>query len=82
MANIIKSNNDFEKIIAIIEQSKARAIKAVNAEMIEMYWQIGKYINEKTANDGWGKVLFKNFQISLNILIQCPAGFQLRTSGV
>lgn len=39
MAGIIKYNDDFENIIAIIEHSKARAIKAVNSEMIEMYWQ-------------------------------------------
>ena len=52
MVDIIQYNNDFENIIAIIEHSKARAIKAVNAEMIEMYWQIGKYISEKAANDG------------------------------
>lgn len=45
VADIIQYNNDFENIIAIIEHSKARAIKAVNAEMIKMYWQIGKYIS-------------------------------------
>ena len=37
MAHIINYNNDFENIIAIIEQSKVRAIRSVNAEMIEMY---------------------------------------------
>ena len=37
MSDIIKYSNDFESIIAIIENSKSRAIKAVNAEMIEMY---------------------------------------------
>ena len=55
MSAIISYNNDFENIIAIIEQSKMRAVKAVNAELIDMYWQIGKYISEKAANDGWGK---------------------------
>lgn len=38
MVDIINYNNIFESIIAIIEQSKTRAIRAVNAEMIEMYW--------------------------------------------
>ena len=41
MADVTKYSNDFENIVAIIEQSKARAIRAVNAEMIDMYWQIG-----------------------------------------
>lgn len=54
-------NNDFESIIAIIEQSKARAFRAVNAEMIEMYWQIGKYISEKSNNDDWGKSVVQDF---------------------
>ncbi|MBR4050772.1 MAG: DUF1016 family protein [Clostridia bacterium] len=61
MADIISYDNDFESIIAIIEQSKMRAIKAVNAELIDMYWQIGKYISEKAANDGWGKGIVQEF---------------------
>ncbi len=61
MADIINYNNDFENIIAIIERSKAKAIKAVNAEMIEMYWQIGKYISEKADNEGWGKSVVQDF---------------------
>ena len=65
MADIIQYNNDFENIIAIIERSKARAIRAVNAEMIEMYWQIGKYISEKAANNGWGKSVVQDFALFL-----------------
>ena len=36
MADIVNYSNDFDNIIAIIEKSKMRAIRAVNAEMIEM----------------------------------------------
>ena len=36
-------NSDFNKIIAIIEDSRSRAIKAVNAELIRMYWNVGEY---------------------------------------
>lgn len=43
---IIDYKNNLDDIMAIIECSKMRALKAVNAEMIEMYWQIGKYISE------------------------------------
>ena len=42
----IVSQNNFNDIINIIEQSKSRALKAVNAEMINMYWKIGKYLSE------------------------------------
>ena len=75
MADIINYNNDFENIIAIIEQSKTRAIKAVNREMIEMYWQIGKYISEKTNNDGWGKSVVKEFADFLKQAYPSASGF-------
>lgn len=61
MADLINYNSDFENIIAIIEQYKMRAIKAVNAELIEMYWQIGKFLSEKTENEGWGKGVVQDF---------------------
>lgn len=75
MADIINYNNDFESIIAIIEQSKARAIRAVNAEMIEMYWQIGKYISEKASNDGWGKSVVQDFADFLKQTYPTASGF-------
>ena len=75
MADIINYNNDFESIIAIIEQSKARAIRAVNAEMIEMYWQIGKYISEKANNDGWGKGVVQDFSNFLKQAYPSASGF-------
>lgn len=75
MADIMRYNNDFENIIAIIEHSKLRAIKAVNAEMIEMYWQIGKYISEKTANAGWGKSVVQDFSDFLKQTYPSAGGF-------
>ena len=53
MAQIVSQNN-FNDIINIIEQSKSRALKAVNAEMINMYWQIGKYLSELCKNSSFG----------------------------
>lgn len=75
MADIIAYNDDFKNIISIIELSKARAIKAVNAEMIEMYWQIGKYISEKAANDGWGKGVVQDFSNFLKQTYPTASGF-------
>ena len=50
----IVSQNNFNDIINIIEQSKNRALKAVNAEMINMYWQIGKYLSGLCENSSFG----------------------------
>ena len=51
----IVSQNNFNDIINIIEQSKSRALKAVNAEMINMYWQIGKYLSGLCENSSFGR---------------------------
>lgn len=53
MAQIISQNN-LNDIINIIEQSKSRALKAINAEMINMYWQIGKYLSDLCENSSFG----------------------------
>lgn len=58
---IINYEHDLEIIVQIIEHAKCRAMKAVNTELIEMYWQIGKYISEKTVSAGWGKGVVKEF---------------------
>ena len=52
-----------------------RAIKAVNTEMIEMYWQIGKYISEKVEKDGWGKGVVKEFLDFLQKTYPSAGGF-------
>ena len=59
--DIISYEHDLEIIIQIIESAKCRAMKAVNTELIDMYWQIGKYISEKTESAGWGKGVVKEF---------------------
>ena len=75
MADVTKYSNDFENIVAIIEQSKARAIRAVNAEMIDMYWQIGKYISEKVTVCGWGKGVVRDFSEFLKQTYPTSGGF-------
>ena len=46
--------NQFDEIIAIIDKAKARAIKAVNAELIQMYWNVGEYLSGLCANSSFG----------------------------
>lgn len=47
-------NSDFSEIIKIIKQSRERALKSVNAEMINMYWQIGEYLSELCKDSSFG----------------------------
>ena len=63
MCEELKSKNqtEFSEIITIIEQSRENAFRAVNHELISMYWKIGAYISEKVKNSGWGKSIVAEF---------------------
>ena len=47
-------NNRFTDIIQLIKHSRTNAIRAVNAELINLYWNIGKYISKKIEQAEWG----------------------------
>ncbi|WP_445736071.1 DUF1016 N-terminal domain-containing protein [Mariniflexile sp.] len=44
----------FSDIINLIKQSRAKAIRVINAELIDLYWNIGKYISKKIDTAEWG----------------------------
>jgi predicted nuclease of restriction endonuclease-like (RecB) superfamily len=47
-------DNRFTDIIQLIIQSRTNAIRAVNAELINLYWNIGEYISKKIEQSEWG----------------------------
>ena len=51
----------FEEIVAIIERSRENAFRAVNRELIAMYWEIGGYVSAKVTTESWGKATVKDF---------------------
>lgn len=54
-------HSGYTEMIAIIERSREKAFRAVNRELITMYWDIGKYISGKMENGGWGKSVVADF---------------------
>lgn len=44
----------FTDIIQLIKKSRENAIRAVNAELIDLYWNIGEYITKKIEQAEWG----------------------------
>ena len=44
----------FTDIVQLIKQARTNAIKAVNAELINLYWNIGEYISMKIMQSEWG----------------------------
>ena len=47
-------DNRFTDIIQLIKQSRTNAIKAVNAELMNLYWNIGEHISKKIEQSEWG----------------------------
>ncbi len=46
---------DLDTMLGLIEAARTRAVAAVNAELVDLYWNIGRYIIGKIAEDGWGR---------------------------
>ena len=52
--DLAPASNDFGAVISIIENAKGRALKAVNAELINMYWEVGKYLSDLCLESSFG----------------------------
>lgn len=59
MSKIIK--NDYQKLLVDIKKrirsAQYEALRAVNKELISLYWDIGKMIVERQRGDTWGKAV-------------------------
>ena len=51
---LIPEPGQFDEIISIIDSARTRALKAVNAELIQMYWNVGEYLSRLCAGSGFG----------------------------
>ena len=60
--NLIPQNaNTFDELISIIDNARENAFRAVNRELINMYWDIGEYVSRSVEEGGWGKSVVKEF---------------------
>lgn len=48
-------DNRFTDIIQLIKQSRSKALRAINSELINLYWNIGEYIVKKIQQSEWGE---------------------------
>lgn len=45
----------FSEIVNLIRASRQNAVRAVNTELIELYWRIGEHLHHRIEADGWAK---------------------------
>ena len=53
------NEKSFSNVVQSIEASREKALQAVNAELIELYWQIGKTISSKIEAAAWDNGIMK-----------------------
>lgn len=62
-------SNEYSGFLAEIKekvyQSQHEALKAVNKELIGLYWSIGQLIVERQKKYGWGKSVVDNLSKDL-----------------
>lgn len=56
---VLDVDKRFADIIQLIKQSRANAIKAVNSELINLYWNVGEYISKRVESTAWGQSVVK-----------------------
>ena len=55
MKSIQNKENDFLYVVSLIKSAKERALLSVNVELINLYWEVGKYICDKIKKAQWGE---------------------------
>lgn len=65
----------FDEIIEIIQKARIKVYKTANTELINLYWEIGKYITVRTEKEGWGKSTVKLLADYIQLLEKDLKGF-------
>jgi len=50
----------FQEVLAMIKDARKKVAKAVNSGLIDLYWNIGEYISNKSQKDAWGSGTVQN----------------------
>ena len=73
---------DYKGLIADIKgrvrHAQARAVFAVNAQLIRLYWEIGSLIDIRQQNEGWGSGVINRLAVDLRNELPEEKGFSER----
>ena len=66
------------EIKAHVRSSQQQAMQSVNATMIQMYWQIGRLIDNRQKEEGWGAAIIPRLAADLKNDLPDQKGFSER----
>lgn len=79
MANLTKSPGDYGSLLLDIKQrvrtAQYEALKAVNKELIGLYWDIGHLLSDRRAGTHWGKAVVSQLAADLQAEFPGIGGF-------
>jgi len=52
----------FQQLYELIQKASSRAIVSVNREHLNLFWQVGAYINDRLAEGSWGEKIVEQFE--------------------
>jgi hypothetical protein len=64
-----------------IQTAQTRAVLTVNAELVHLYWDIGRIIHERQQRDGWGSAVIPRLVRQLHNELPELKGFSERNIG-
>ena len=61
----MKLEKQFTQVAELIQKARYNALKSVNYELVNLYWEVGEYISKKVESAEWGKGIVQNLAVYL-----------------
>jgi predicted nuclease of restriction endonuclease-like (RecB) superfamily len=68
----------FAEVVTMITAAKQSALQVVNSTLIDLYWDIGKYLNSKIESAEWGEAVIEKLAEHLAVTHPGLRGFTSR----
>ncbi|MFY7999169.1 MAG: PDDEXK nuclease domain-containing protein [Candidatus Kapaibacteriota bacterium] len=74
----MQHHDQFADILSLIREARTHAFKAVNAELIRLYWSVGAYIHFRVEHSQWGEKTVDELAAYIQTTVPELKGFNRR----
>lgn len=68
-------DNDIKTLVEVIERHRKNAYRKINQELVLMYFEIGKYLSNKTSEEKWGSKTVELISKAIRLSFPSLRGF-------